>query len=271
MNRFGKIFILFFIVCCVVACGATSNARKKGTIVLLETTMGNIKIRLYDETPIHRDNFIKLVNSGIYDDVLFHRIVQGFMIQTGDPTTKSDGAPAGFDTEATIPSEFNPSLFHKRGAVAAARYDSDINPELRSTISQFYIVQGKSYSDYRLNQIERTVNNNIRQSFFNMYMAQIADSSKNLAEPLFEAEIEMMAAMRWTEYFEANGSYTFTPEQRETYMKDGGAPSLDGTYTVFGEVIEGIDIVDKIAAIATNDDEEPMTDVRIKSAKIVKR
>jgi peptidyl-prolyl cis-trans isomerase B (cyclophilin B) len=184
-------------------------------MVEITTDYGKIKIRLYDETPLHRDNFIKLASEGFYDSLLFHRVINGFMIQGGDPNSKT-AAPAARlgsgDVGYKIPAELKPNLFHKKGVLAAAR---DNNPEKASSGCQFYIVQGKLYTDEELNQLETRMN------------------------------------------------YKFTPEERTAYKTIGGTPFLDRNYTVYGEVVEGLDVVDKIAAVKTKPGDRPLTDVRM--------
>lgn len=194
------------------------------TKVLIKTSEGDITIALYDNTPKHKENFLKLVKNGFYNNVLFHRIIQGFMIQTGDPDSK--GAPAGKmlgngGPGYTIPAEFKPENYHKRGAVAAARLGDQMNPTKASSGSQFYIVDGKTFNA-------------------NM-MAQISYQYRK----------------------------TFTDEQRKVYETIGGAPFLDGDYTVFGEVVSGMDVVDKIAAKPKDRFDRPTTDVKIISMEIL--
>jgi cyclophilin family peptidyl-prolyl cis-trans isomerase len=188
--------------------------------VLIETTYGNIKIKLYDETPFHKENFLKLVSEKLYDDQIFHRVINNFMIQAGDPNSKNakPGQPLGYgDLGYTIPAEFNKNLFHKKGALAAARQPDNINPDKESSASQFYIVHGKVYSNEELNLMEQR-----------------------------------------------GVHIKFTDEQRKIYTSVGGTPHLDYSYTVFGEVTEGIDIVDKIASVKTDKRDRPLNDIKIK-------
>jgi peptidyl-prolyl cis-trans isomerase B (cyclophilin B) len=195
----------------------TPATAKKPVMALITTDYGNIKIRLYDETPKHRDNFVKLVKEGFYNGTLFHRVIQGFMIQGGDPNSKNapSGQPLGMgDVGYTVPAEFNPALIHKKGAVCAARTE---NPAKASSGCQFYIVQGKTYTDAELDQME------------------------------------MRTGIK------------YTPAQRHVYKTIGGTPFLDMNYTVFGEVIEGLEVVDKIAAVETNRQlgDRPVKDVKM--------
>jgi len=193
--------------------------------VLLETNMGNIRIVLYNETPKHRDNFIKLVNEHQYDGLLFHRVIKQFMIQAGDVTSK-DAPPekklGDGDLGYTISAEIvYPKYFHKRGQLAAARTGDDVNPERASSASQFYIVTGKYFTSMELDKMER---------------------EKNIR---------------------------LTPEQREAYMTEGGAPHLDGAYTVFGEVGKGMKVVDKIQFVPTDTNDRPLKNIAIRSMKIL--
>lgn len=200
--------------------------------VLLETTMGNIRIALYNETPKHRDNFIKLVKEGFYDGLLFHRVIDRFMIQAGDSASRhaAPGQLLGDSPESyKVPAEIKfPALFHKRGAVAAARESDSVNPERASSASQFYIVYGRRFNDSMLD----------------------------------EAQLKLDRS--------TGGKVKLTPEVRETYKRIGGTPNLDGQYTVFGEVIEGIDTVKDIEWAETDKNDRPVEDVRIIRATVVK-
>ena len=209
-----------------MATGQTSQNKdnEKMTQVLLKTTFGDIVIALYNDTPQHKANFEKLVNEKFYDGVLFHRIIKGFMIQGGDPDSKTAKAGQRLgsgDVGYTIPAEFVPAHIHKRGAVAAARMGDNVNPQKASSGCQFYIVDGTVYDNDKLDMI----------------------------------------AMRTGK--------TFTPEQVQAYTTDGGAPFLDGDYTVFGEVVKGMTVVDKIAAQQKDAADRPVEDIKIISATIM--
>ena len=217
----------------------SASAQKDSTIkkkdrkrdVLMQTTMGDMVIRLSDSTPLHRDNFLKLVKVGFYDSLLFHRVIKNFMIQGGDPNSKraEAGKPLGDGSLGyTVPAEFRKTLFHKKGALAAARMGDNINPAKESSGSQFYIAQGKVFTDAGLDSVET---------------------------------------------FRLNGR-KIPAEQREVYKTIGGTPHLDQGYTVYGEVVKGLDVVDKIAAVQTSrgqDRDRPLQDVRIIKAKLIKR
>jgi peptidylprolyl isomerase len=255
----------------MISCNAPGG--NDNSIVLIRTSYGDIKIKLYDSTPIHRDNFIKLVNMGFYDGISFHRVIKDFMIQAGDPATRTGLTKQQLDTLSvyTIPPEFRREYFHKKGSLAAAREGNDINPDMRSSGTQFYIVQGKKYTSDELKSIEQRINSNIKQAFFNKIMKEITDSSRLSQNPLSESEIQDLAAMKMFDYLTSAGDFKFSDEQINAYMTTGGTPFLDGTYTVFGEVIDGLDIVDKIASVQTNQSDKPLNDVKILNMKLVNK
>jgi cyclophilin family peptidyl-prolyl cis-trans isomerase len=266
--RYIKLLFLFF---SLVSCSSSKD--NTNIKVLIKTSLGDITIRLYDETPGHRDNFIKLVTNKVYEGVSFHRVIKDFMIQSGDPETKADykrGLPDSL-VSYTIPSEINPLLYHKKGALAAARQGNDVNPEMRSSGTQFYLVQGIKYSDNELKQVEQRINNNMKQALFIRMIKEITDSNSVSGVILTEAEIQEKASLRMFEHMAANGDYRITDEQRNTYKSLGGTPRLDGAYTVFGEVINGLDIIDKIADAKTDENDRPVTDIRILKMKLVRK
>lgn len=207
---------------------ASDVPTSKERLVELTTNYGTMVLKLYDSTPLHRDNFVKLVESGFYDSLLFHRVIQGFMIQGGDPGSKYADSTSmlggGSAPGERIPAEFKPQLFHKKGALAAAR---DGNPERASSNCQFYIVQGNRLPADQLAQLDQRVK-------------------------------------------QANPNFSYTPAQKETYARMGGTPFLDQNYTVFGEVISGIDVIDKIASVQTNRQrgDRPVADVRMRMRMI---
>lgn len=245
------------------------------TKVALETTFGTIEIALYNETPLHRDNFVKLVNDGTYNGVLFHRVIKDFMIQTGDPTSKTaaiddllgSGGP-GYDIPAEI---VFPKYFHKRGALAAARQGDETNPERKSSGSQFYIVTGRRYSEYQLNSmLERFADQAKMRIFQSLARERGAEITALQAQgdtlALNNLQNELIAK---TEEQYKLSPVTFTPEQIAAYSTIGGTPHLDGQYTVFGEVISGMDIVDKIQNVTTGQHDRPVDDVKIISARVL--
>ncbi len=244
------------------------------TRVLLETTFGEIELALYNETPQHRDNFVKLVKSGTYDGVLFHRVIKDFMIQTGDPDSKNatcdallGGGGPGYDIPAEI---VYPKLFHKRGALAAAREGDETNPERKSSGSQFYIVTGRRFSEYQLNvmaeRMQEQTKAKIFQTLASERIAQIeALQATGDTVALNNLQNELI---KITESMYAEHPVQFTKAQIDAYSTIGGTPHLDGAYTVFGEVVSGMDVVDKIQNVTTGNADRPVDDVRIISAKV---
>ena len=219
--------VYFYGLCFFFALCVSVFAQEKETVVVINTNKGKISVKLYNETPLHRDNFIKLVNARQYDGLLFHRVIKQFMIQAGDINSKN--APAGQplgggDLGYTIPAEIvYPRYFHKYGQLCAARLEDDLNPEKASSASQFYIVTGIFYTENELNRIEQERN------------------------------------------------ITLTTEQRQAYMTQGGSPHLDGEYTVFGELVKGKKVIDKIQFVPTDLNNRPVKNIKIKSMKIVKK
>ena len=227
MKKISILSIFLFAALSVESQGADLHKENalNGTYVEMQTSYGKIVLLLYDDTPLHRDNFIKLVNEGLYDGVLFHRVIEGFMIQGGDPDSK-DAKPGKMlgegDLGYTIPAEFRDNHINKRGALCAARQGDDVNPKKESSASQFYIVQGRTWNDDEMNMMERRFGKH------------------------------------------------YTAEQRKIYAEEGGAPHLDGDYTVYGEVVEGMNVVDKIAAAQRDRFDRPLQDIKIISAKVIK-
>lgn len=254
----------------LISCSAPLS--NENTTISIKTTLGDIKIKLYDGTPLHRDNFIRLVTSGFYEGISFHRIIKDFMIQAGDPMTKTGSKtniPDSLKTY-TIPAEFNNLYFHKKGALAAAREGNDVNPEMKSSGTQFYIVQGVISTDDELNKAEQRLNSKIKQTLFNRLLKETTDSVRLSGKTISDGEIQEIASIKMFLYLTSNKDYKFSEEQRNTYKTIGGAPGLDATYTVFGEVIEGLDVVDKIAAVQTDSFDKPLNDVKIIKINIVK-
>jgi cyclophilin family peptidyl-prolyl cis-trans isomerase len=270
MNNYFKKSVLLFCLAGLISCNA--RVSNENTIVSMKTSLGEIKIKLYDETPRHRENFIKLVSSGYYDGISFHRIIKNFMIQAGDPETKTASdkpLPDSLKTY-TIPSEFNPKYFHKKGALAAAREGNDINPEMRSSGTQFYIVQGVKFTDEDLAKAEQKINSMVKQNRFSGLMKHTSDSVLLAGKTLTDSEIQEAASIKMFEFLTSYKEYKIPEDQKNVYKTIGGTPRLDGSYTVFGEVIEGLDIVDKIAGVQTDNSDKPVNDVKILKMKIVR-
>lgn len=247
------------------------------TQVRMQTNLGTITLKLYNETPLHRDNFIKLVKDGQYEGLLFHRVINEFMIQGGDVTSKN--APlnkqlgAG-DLGYTVPAEFvYPRYFHKRGALCAARTGDDSNPEKASSASQFYIVTGKVYSEGEIIQLEKQKESRLKQAIFN----RLQNENKTIIMQYYKSgDKDSLAIMRDTligkteiETEKRKEETKLTAQQREAYTTVGGVPFLDNEYTVYGEVTEGIEIVDKIQKVKTNSSDRPLENIIIESMQII--
>lgn len=233
--------------------------------VKIQTSLGDIVVRLYDETPVHRDNFVKLAKDGYYDGTLFHRVIKDFMIQGGDPNSK--GAPAGKrlgtgGPDYTLEAEIKDGLFHKRGALAAARQGDEVNPERRSSGSQFYIVWGQVYKEGQLRQFSKQLKMQRMQEIFNGLAAEHRDEIMQMRRERNRVALQelqdKLAAEAETRAAEYAG---LTDEQLKIYSTMGGTPHLDGQYTVFGEVEEGLDVVEMIQNSATAGDDRPMDDI----------
>ena len=231
--------VVFGIMVGLFACSTTTNLHKmKEPKVRIETSQGVIVVKLFNETPMHRDNFVKLVKDKFYDGVLFHRVIADFMIQGGDPdskTAKPNASLGNGDVGYTIPAEFKtPAIYHKKGALAAAREGDGVNPQKASSGCQFYIVEGKTFTDAELSTMEAGK------------IARYGINSLN------------------------DSTFRFSAEARAVYRTRGGTPHLDGNYTVFGEVTEGIDVVEKISKVKTNASDRPVEDVRVITMKMIK-
>lgn len=245
------------------------------TKVLIQTTMGDIVVRLYDETPQHRDNFIKLVESGYYNDLIFHRVIKDFMIQGGDPDSKN-AAPtqqlgAG-GPDYTIPAEFvYPKYFHKRGALSAARQSDQVNPLKASSGSQFYIVWGQVYTPSQMKQMEVQKVEQMKNAYFQNLAMQQQDKIRAMYQAQDQAGLQRLQqelAYQTDKYFAEHPVQPFTAEQIQSYTTVGGTPFLDNEYTVFGEVVEGLEVVEKIQAVKTQPGDRPEQDIKMKMSLV---
>ena len=274
----SNLLILAALIMVFTACGAGSKKStdmEKRTQVKIETTMGEIIVELYNETPKHRDNFIKLAKGGVYDSTLFHRVIRQFMIQAGDPESKNaaDTAQLGSgDVGYTIPAEFVPKFYHKKGALAAARMGDDVNPERASSGCQFYIVTGRKFRESQLLDMAGQKNNARMDTLFNQlarkHMKEIYKLRKaNDQDGLLELQ-DSLEAQAYALYKEEE-PFMFTPEQVTSYTTIGGAPHLDGSYTVFGQVVSGMETVEKIEGTKTGKADRPVENVRILKATVL--
>lgn len=255
---------------------ATTTAPAEGDVLVdISTTAGDIQVRLFGDTPRHRDNFLKLVKEGFYNGVLFHRVINEFMIQTGDPDSKNAKAGQSLGTGGpgyTIESEIvYPRHFHRKGALAAARQGDQVNPERRSSGSQFYIVTGKAYNESQLKQMDSQMKMMQQQSIFNRLAAENRSKIMELRRNNDQAGIQKLQEelVAITEKEAAANPALLTPEQRKVYGTIGGTPHLDGQYTVFGEVTKGLDVVDKIQQVPTGAADRPLEDVKILKMTVV--
>lgn len=285
MNRV-KSLILFILVAVMSTMAAAQSSDSMATTtaaatdtasarVLVETSLGNITLLLYGDTPRHRDNFLKLVNEGFYDGVLFHRVIKDFMIQTGDPDSK--GAPAGkhlgaggpgYQIDAEI---LYPKHIHRRGALAAARQGDQVNPMRRSSGSQFYIVTGRKFTPAEAQTMSLRGVDKQKQAVFRSLVNENTARIQQLqaagdTTALEQLRLDLIAKMEATV---AANPATLSPEQIEIYSTVGGTPHLDGEYTVFGEVIDGMDVVDKIEAATTGPADRPVDDIKIIKMKVL--
>ena len=274
INKMIKLFALLCFISTASGCKNKSKNMEKETIVRIETSMGVIRAKLYNETPLHRDNFIKLTQAGVYDDILFHRVIRNFMVQTGDPALKAQNKPLTVDTNSyqyTIPAEIiYPRYYHKKGALAAARMGDDVNPQKESSGTQFYIVTGRTFSSGQLMELHTA----IYQNKVGVLYEEL--SHKHMKEMYLmrqKGETEQLQALKDSlqkeaeEFVAQNPPAYFTETQKQAYASIGGAPHLDGEYTVFGEVIEGTEVAEAIERVKTRKD-RPIEEVYIKKITI---
>ncbi|NBV13546.1 MAG: peptidylprolyl isomerase [Sphingobacteriia bacterium] len=256
---------------------AQTASLPKGKTCEITTPYGKIKVLLYDETPQHRDNFMKLAESGYYNGCTFHRVIKDFMIQGGDPNSKDStfkGELGSGGPNYTIPAEINRKFIHKKGALSAARQGDQANPLRASSGSQFYLVQGKKYNDGELDQVEdqirsdeqRTLASKLQGTFMELpenNWLKTADFAKLQKEyPDSLQKVNDRFGKMVAEVYQKQKPYEYTEAERTIYKTIGGTPFLDNQYTVFGEILEGLEIVDKIAAVPTQPGDKPTTDVR---------
>lgn len=280
MKAINTIIVAFLIFASSCASVNKHKKKEKENLILIETSYGSMKIKLYNETPLHRDNFLKLVDEKFYDSLLFHRVINEFMIQGGDPNSKN--APEGKmlgdgDVGYSIDAEFSPNLFHKKGAIAAAREGDQVNPQKKSSGCQFYIVQGRTFTPEEMKKMEERINFPKRKKLVFDYIEKPENSSlKKELDDLqrigdfntINDRYDEIAKNLESEYQKLD-LFSYTPEQIETYTTVGGTPHLDQNYSVFGEVIEGLNVIDSIAKVRTDVNNRPLNDIimKIKSVK----
>lgn len=279
--------ILTLLVLALLAAGQCINAQKtkkmtttntaSGDVkVLMHTTMGDVTLLLYGDTPKHTENFVKLAKEGYYDGLLFHRVINDFMIQGGDPDSRNAAAGKMLgegDPSYQIDAEIKwPAHYHKRGALAAARTGDNVNPERKSSGSQFYIVTGRKFSEGQLAQMERNMQMEQHKEIFNRLASENRDSIMTMRRNRDQAGLQKLQEelIRRTEAMAAENPVAFTPEMKQAYTTEGGTPHLDRAYTVFGEVIKGMDVIDRIQKVETDGNDRPKQDVRITSMEVLK-
>ena len=273
-NKMKKRLFIFLIAIMALTSAKSADSIPAGPVVDIRTSLGDIRVRLYDDTPKHRDNFLKLVREGFYDGVLFHRVIKDFMIQTGDPSSRTADSTAmlgagdpGYTIEAEIA---YPRHYHKRGALAAARTGDQVNPERRSSGSQFYIVTGEKVAAARMAQMAENAVMGKRQQYFRTLVERDREKISALEA---SGDRDGLEALRQSLIAETENAVKAEPLPDNIvndYTTVGGTPHLDGQYTVFGEVISGMDTVEKIENVATGRADRPLEDVRIISATIEK-
>ncbi|MDD3787148.1 MAG: peptidylprolyl isomerase [Petrimonas sp.] len=268
-----KKYILLFVF---IAGGIIASAQTKYPNVIISTNYGDMKVMLYDDTPNHSAYFLNLVKKGYFDGTLFHRVVKDFMIQGGAQDSRN--APAGAQigggrTDMQLLPEFRDNHYHRKGALAAPRRGDNENPQKKSDMSQFYIVQGKVLTEGRLDSMEMAVNVPIKNKIIRTYyfphkeeLAKLKESDPRAFNALLDSVLHIVDSV----YAEAPGKFFFPAEQKKDYSTDGGVLSLNGEYTVYGQVIEGLDVIDKIAALPTDQRERPKKDAKIIRAYVEK-
>jgi len=257
---------------CLLGVYINSNAQKQNTNILIETNFGNMKIMLYKDTPLHRKNFLQLLENKHFDGTLFYRVIKNFVIQGGSQDSRNarKGADIGYGySNRTIQSEFKKKYFHKKGALAAPRQPDRANIFKESDVSQFYIVHGRVYSIKELEYMERKINKPIRKKIVKKFLTDkkrkiLADLKKDGKVKEFRLLADKVKADIDFEYNSSTKKLEFTDEQKLAYSTIGGVPHLDNDYTVFGEVISGFNVINKIAKLRTSAKNRPLTDVKIK-------
>ena len=271
-------FVKTFLILAVIFISSCSFSQNKpapeGPMVLIQTKYGDMKVVLYNETPLHRDNFMKLTKEGVFDSLIFHRVIKGFMVQGGDPNSKratKDQVLGDGDLNYTVPAEIIPGIIHKKGVIAAARNGDEVNPERRSSATQFYLAQGKVYKLDDIPTLEQNLNSRAAESLFQKMKSEKIDTLM-----LFQMARNMEGYNKLLDKLKQNAireteknPLKLTKQQIETYTTLGGIPHLDGAYTVFGEVLDGMAVIDSIAAQPTGANDRPLENIRM-MVKVIK-
>ncbi len=258
----------------LVSCGKESLDKNKPVYVEISTTMGDVTVMLYDDTPLHRDNFIKLCSENFYEGVLFHRIIKEFVVQGGDPSSKAHepGVLYGNDGGGySVPAEILPNHFNKRGALIDAKEGDDVNPERVSAGTQFCFVQGKVWDDKGLDSMETRINQIRRNWLYYKIRKDLKEKFPEYASPDKEEDLHIEASVLLEDTLAKLPAVTIPAEQREVYKTIGGTPHLDGSVTIFGEVVEGFDIVEKMSLVETDKNDRPLKDVIVLKTKVFQK
>lgn len=268
-----RFFIVMLTACCMAVTSCNGQQKSDGTEVVIETSIGDIRIRLFDDTPRHRDNFLANVRDGIYDGVTFHRVIRNFMVQTGDPDTRPgvvrDTTKAVERIEAEV---VWPKLYHRRGMVGAARDGDDENPTRASDRFQFYVVTGKTCQESDMNDYETAREQRDADLLYKEYCQQHQDELDALrAARNRDGVSDLLEKLQDKARYAVsdNPPITYPSELRRAYRQHGGAPWLDNEYTVFGEVVEGMKVIDQIQKLKTDAADRPLQEVRVKRAYVV--
>lgn len=272
----NKFLVLFSILLLTLLVLGSFIKKSDEVEVIMTTSKGELILKLYNQTPIHRDNFIKLINNQFYNGISFHRVIKNFMAQAGDPNSRVPeytGSLGNNSEGETLPAEIYPSLFHKKGALAAARMGDQVNPEKRSSGSQFYIVQGKKYNRNQLTQMEARINQQLEGNLVGIFLKDSSNREymnrvKVCQQNGWMDSLNLVVGEIKNMVFKDVDKFTFSEEQLKAYETVGGTPFLDNGYTVFGEVVSGIDIIDSICTSPTLPGDKPKDPIIILSVKI---
>lgn len=272
----NKFLVLFSILLLTLLVLGSFIKKSDEVEVIMTTSKGELILKLYNQTPIHRDNFIKLINNQFYNGISFHRVIKNFMAQAGDPNSRDPeytGSLGNNSEGETLPAEIYPFLFHKKGALAAARMGDQVNPEKRSSGSQFYIVQGKKYNRNQLTQMEARINQQLEGNLVGIFLKDSSNREymnrvKVCQQNGWMDSLNLVVGEIKNMVFKDVDKFTFSEEQLKAYETVGGTPFLDNGYTVFGEVVSGIDIIDSICTSPTLPGDKPKDPIIILSVKI---
>ena len=272
----NKFLVLFSILLLTLLVLGSFIKKSDEVEVIMTTSKGELILKLYNQTPIHRDNFVKLINNQFYNGISFHRVIKNFMAQAGDPNSRDPeytGSLGNNSEGETLPAEIYPFLFHKKGALAAARMGDQVNPEKRSSGSQFYIVQGKKYNRNQLTQMEARINQQLEGNLVGIFLKDSSNREymnrvKVCQQNGWMDSLNLVVGEIKNMVLKDVDKFTFSEEQLKAYETVGGTPFLDNGYTVFGEVVSGIDIIDSICTSPTLPGDKPKDPIIILSVKI---